>query len=106
LSRRPQPAGTHPKGIAAQKWRKFNFPAMLGAGSLKRFAMPTGRVKWFDTKKGYGFIVPDDGGKDMFVHITAVQKAGYTNLVPGVRVSYELRPDREGNPTAESLKIG
>jgi CspA family cold shock protein len=65
--------------------------------------MPTGRVKWFDTTKGYGFIVPDDGGKDMFVHITAVQKAGYTNLVPGARVSYELRPDREGNPTAESL---
>jgi cold shock protein len=68
--------------------------------------MPTGRVKWFDAKKGYGFILPDDGGKDLFVHITAVQKAGYTSLVPGVRVSYELRPDREGNPTAESLKIG
>jgi CspA family cold shock protein len=79
---------------------------MLVAGLLKRFAMPTGRVKWFDTTKGYGFIVPDDGGKDMFVHITAVQKAGYTNLVPGARVSYELRPNREGNPTAESLKIG
>jgi len=68
--------------------------------------MPTGRVKWFDAKKGYGFILPDDGGKDLFVHITAVQKAGYTSLVPGVRVSYELRSDREGNPTAESLKIG
>jgi cold shock protein len=68
--------------------------------------MPTGRVKWFDATKGYGFIVPDDGGKDMFVHVTAVQKAGYTNLVAGARVSYELRPDREGNPTAESLKIG
>jgi cold shock protein len=68
--------------------------------------MPTGRVKWFDATKGYGFIVPDDGGKDMFVHVTAVQKAGYTYPVPGVRVSYELRPDREGNPTAESLKIG
>ena len=47
--------------------------------------MPTGRVKWFDTVKGYGFIVPDDGGRDMFVHITAVHKAGYTNLVPGAR---------------------
>ncbi len=68
--------------------------------------MPTGRVKWFDTTKGYGFIVPDDGSKDMFVHITAVQKAGYTALVPGVRVSHEVRPDQEGNPTAESLKIG
>jgi CspA family cold shock protein len=56
--------------------------------------MPTGKVKWFDTKKGYGFIVPDDGGRDLFVHITAVQKAGYTDLVPGVRVGYEIRPDR------------
>jgi cold shock protein len=85
---------------------EVQFSVHVGSGSLKRFAVPTGRVKWFDTKKGYGFIVPDDGGKDMFVHITAVQKAGSTNLVPGVRVSYELRPDREGNPTAESLKIG
>lgn len=68
--------------------------------------MPTGKVKWFDTKKGYGFIVPDDGGRDIFVHITAVQKAGYTDLVQGVRVSYEIRPDREGNPTAESLRFG
>jgi cold shock protein len=47
-------------------------------------------VKLFDATKGYGFIVPDDGGKDMFVHVTAVQKAGYTNLVAGARVSYEL----------------
>ena len=68
--------------------------------------MPAGRVKWFDAKKGYGFIVPDDGSRDMFVHITAVQKAGYTILVPGARVSYDVRPDQEGNPTAESLKIG
>ena len=57
--------------------------------------MPTGKVKWFDPKKGYGFIIPDDGGRDLFVHITAVQKAGYTDLVQGVRVSYEIRPDRE-----------
>ena len=68
--------------------------------------MLTGRVKWFDAAKGYGFIIPDDGGRDLFVHITAVQKAGYTNLVQGTRVNCEVRPDREGNPTAESLKIG
>jgi cold shock protein len=72
----------------------------------RKFTMPTGKVKWFDTKKGYGFIIPDDGGRDLFVHITAVQKAGYTDLVPGVRVSYEIKPDREGNPTAESLRFG
>jgi cold shock protein len=68
--------------------------------------MPTGKVKWFDPAKGYGFIVPDEGGKDLFVHITAVQKAGYAGLVQGVRVSYEIRPDREGHPTAESLRFG
>jgi cold shock protein len=75
-------------------------------GLAREFRMPTGKVKWFDTKKGYGFIVPDDGGRDLFVHITAVQKAGYTDLVQGVRVSYEIRRDREGNPTAESLRFG
>lgn len=67
--------------------------------------MPTGRVKWFNTTKGYGFIVPDEGGKDLFVHVTAVQKAGYTNLVEGVRVSYEIRPDQQGKATAENLKF-
>jgi len=65
-----------------------------------------GTVKWFNPTKGYGFIVPDEGGRDLFVHITAVQKAGYTDLVQGVRVSYEIRSDREGNPTAESLRFG
>ena len=48
----------------------------------------------------------DDGGKDVFVRITAVQKAGYTSLVEGVRVSCEIRPGREGNPTAENLRFG
>jgi len=76
-----------------------------GDYSVREISMPTGKVKWFDQKKGYGFIVPDDGSRDLFVHITAVQKAGYTDLVQGVRVSYEIRPDREGNPTAESLRF-
>jgi cold shock protein len=67
--------------------------------------MATGKVKWFDPSKGYGFIVPDDGDRDLFVHITAVKKAGYTDLIQGVRVSYEIRPDREGNPTAENLRF-
>ena len=68
--------------------------------------MAMGTVKWFNPTKGYGFIIPDEGGRDLFVHITAVQKAGYTDLVQGVRVSYEIRSDREGNPTAESLRFG
>jgi cold shock protein len=80
---------------------------LLAKGHSKgTFQVPSGRVKWFDQKKGYGFIVPDDGSRDLFVHITAVQKAGYTDLVQGLRVTYEIRPDREGNPTAESLRFG
>jgi len=50
-----------------------------------------GKVKWFNTTKGYGFIQPEDGGSDVFVHISAVEKAGYTGLAEGARVSYELR---------------
>jgi cold shock protein len=66
--------------------------------------MPTGRMKRFDATKGYGFILPDDGSKDVFVHITAVQKATPTSCRG--RVSCELRPYREGKPTAESLRFG
>jgi len=66
--------------------------------------MLSGRVKWFDAARGYGFIIPDDGGRDLFVHITAVRQAGYASLVPGTRLSYEIRPDREGNPTASASR--
>ena len=52
--------------------------------------MAMGTVKWFNPTKGYGFIKPDGGGADVFVHISAVEKAGYTNLVEGAKVSYEL----------------
>lgn len=79
-----------------------DFPLVV----TEEVTMLSGRVKWFDAVRGYGFIIPDDGGRDLFVHITAVRQAGYTSLVPGTRLSYEIRPDREGNPTAESLKIG
>lgn len=65
-----------------------------------------GTAKPFDPKKGYGFIIPDGGGKDVFVHIKTVQKAGYTNLVEGARASYELMSDRSGRMSAENLRIG
>jgi CspA family cold shock protein len=58
--------------------------------------MPTGTVKWFNATKGYGFITPDDGGKDVFVHITAVERAGMQSLVEGQRVSFQVIPDRRG----------
>lgn len=68
--------------------------------------MPTGRVKWYDFDKGYGFIEPDDGGDDVFVHVEHVRKAGYLSLVPGAHVSYEIRPGYGGRPGAQKLKIG
>ncbi len=67
--------------------------------------MATGKVKWFNATKGYGFITPDDGGKDVFVHITAVQKAGLTDLKDNQKVSYDLSEER-GKTTATNLKVG
>ena len=56
--------------------------------------MPTGTVKWFNATKGYGFIAPDDGGKDVFVHISAVERAGMTGLADNQKIAYELREGR------------
>ena len=67
--------------------------------------MATGTVKWFNTVKGYGFITPDEGGKDAFVHISAVERAGIAGLDEGQRVSYELQPGRDGKSSAENLKL-
>ena len=66
--------------------------------------MPTGTVKWFNTTKGYGFIAPDDGGKDVFVHISAVERAGMTGLADNQKVSYELQEGRDGRSSAGDLK--
>ena len=65
--------------------------------------MPTGTVKWFNATKGYGFIAPEDGSKDAFVHISAVERAGLGTLHEGQRLHYELRPGRNGKFSAEEL---
>ena len=67
--------------------------------------MPTGTVKWFNPAKGYGFIEPDDGGKDAFVHISAVERAGLNTLQEGQKVSFELQPGRDGKSSAENLSV-
>lgn len=67
--------------------------------------MSTGTVKWFNETKGYGFIQPDDGGKDVFVHISAVERAGLRNLVEGQKLSYEIVADkRSGKEAAGNLQ--
>lgn len=67
--------------------------------------MATGIVKWFNTAKGYGFIQPDDGGKDVFVHITAVQEAGLTGLEDNQKIEFELIDGRDGRKSAGALKV-
>jgi len=66
--------------------------------------MTTGTVKWFNSKKGYGFIQPDNGGADVFVHISAVEKAGMRSLNENERVSYELITEK-GKTSAGNLKL-
>jgi cold shock protein len=68
--------------------------------------MATGTVKWFNGQKGFGFIQPDDGGNDVFVHISAVERAGLSNLTEGQKLSYEIKVDpKRGKSSAENLQV-
>lgn len=66
--------------------------------------MPSGTVKWFNTTKGYGFIEPAEGGKDIFVHISAVEQAGMTGLADNQQVEFEIIQGRDGRPMAGELR--
>jgi len=67
--------------------------------------MPSGTVKWFNPTKGFGFIEPEDGSKDAFVHISAVERAGLHSLNEGQKLSYEIQPGRDGKSSAENLSV-
>ena len=67
--------------------------------------MATGTVKWFNTTKGYGFIAPESGGKDVFVHISAVERSGLTGLADNQKVEFEIEPGRDGRESAIDLKL-
>ena len=77
----------------------------LVTSTKKGLAMSTGTVKWFNAQKGYGFIQPDDGGKDVFVHISAVERAGMYNLNEGQKVSFDVvKSPKNGKEAAENLR--
>jgi len=71
----------------------------------RRDGMPTGTVKWFNSTKGYGFIAPDSGGKDVFVHISAVERAGMKGLNDNQKIGYELQSGRDGKESAGDLRL-
>ena len=84
------------------------FPAgdTIALAVTREIAMPTGIVKWFNATKGYGFIQPDQGGKDVFVHISAVERSNMRGLADGMKVSYEVESDRKtGKESATNLKV-
>ncbi|MBY5973887.1 Cold shock protein CspA [Pseudooceanicola marinus] len=67
--------------------------------------MATGTVKWFNTTKGYGFIAPEGGSKDVFVHISAVERSGLTGLQDGAKISFEIETGRNGREAATNLEL-
>ena len=71
----------------------------------EEYAMTTGTVKWFNNEKGFGFLEPDDGTADAFVHISAVERAGLATLADGQKISYELQPGRGDRSAAENLSL-
>ena len=91
--------------IAGQPLRDMRVAVEQYGGRSFPMAM-TGTVKFFNGERGYGFIKPDDGGRDVFVHITAVERAGLKDLTEGQRIAFEVEPDKKGKgPKAVNLVI-
>jgi CspA family cold shock protein len=93
-----------------QRHRQLNLERVVDVDCARmRFGeekMPTGTVKWFNGQKGFGFIAPTDGGQDVFVHISAVERAGLSGLAEGQKVSFELKTDKmRGKTSAENLQL-
>jgi cold shock protein len=88
----------------APQCEKYFGPRFVGRRVARRHAMSQGTVKWFNAQKGFGFIQPDDGSKDVFVHISAVERAGLSGLNEGQKVSFDLEQGQQGKTSATNLK--
>jgi cold shock protein len=93
------------RGLGVRLCVAARLPGVDSPADKRIRSLKTGTVKWFNPTKGYGFIQPDGGGADAFVHISAVERAGYDSLSEGQRVQYELVQGRNGKSSAENLKI-
>jgi CspA family cold shock protein len=95
--------------LADSRQRAFLLPVLCQSVAVLsiegEFDVAMGTVKWFNATKGYGFIQPDKGGKDVFVHISAVERAGLSSLNEGAKVSYDEVPNK-GKTSAENLRVG
>ncbi len=111
FSRKPSGAAAPSHSLRAGRRRRSSFAKVwLLSGPVARATkffedrrMPSGTVKWFNTVKGFGFIQPDDGSKDVFVHVSAVDAAGLSGLREGQKLEYELVPDNRGRGAAGNL---
>jgi cold shock protein len=105
IGRQPSPypnnGGFLPSSCPSLSDESRSFDQFIGGDT----EVATGTVKWFNGQKGYGFIQPDNGGKDVFVHISAVERAGLSSLNEGAKVSYEETQNR-GKTSAENLRVG
>jgi CspA family cold shock protein len=99
------PAGFGKRLTVDGYYRNQSQNAPKAPGKTGSASVATGTVKWFNATKGYGFIQPDSGGKDVFVHISAVERAGLSSLNEGAKVSYEETENR-GKTSAENLRVG
>jgi CspA family cold shock protein len=101
---RPHAARSHSYDNAMTKRRRFDSALVSARPVSRRDAMPTGTVKFFNTTKGFGFIQPSDGSKDVFVHISAVERSGLAGLSENQQVSFELERGRDGRVSAVNLR--
>jgi cold shock protein len=108
----PETMGAHVSDLSPKSTnqgigtRSFRLPTRTCAPPAKGFLMSSGTVKWFNSQKGFGFIQPDDGGKDVFVHISAVERAGLSSLNEGQKLQYEIVADRRtGKSSADKLRV-